>query len=578
MPVCIAVNVVVGIFSAVESFALECEVSASPWVNGYTTYVDITNNTQQAVNAWEVGLEFDESVGVYGFWNTQLSATEKWFRAKSLSYNANLAPGETASFGIVGSHNGSFSSPTCHTPQDLIIQETETGFCSVAGSIDANHAGYAGVGFSNTDNVIGSQIIWRVSAQLPGDYTVKLRYANGSGSSRGGDIYVNNVKQNSPVGFSPTGAWSNWLSEAITVNLNAGENAIILEATTASGLANVDSLTLNGIALSAVDCLPKGEDGYLPQAGNPAQSRFNRARTAWSPDLADTILSYQFDNGGWPKNQDYSVPGNGGTGEDEATFDNGATVTELVYLAQMYQNTGNSQYLDAVQKAMDYILTAQYTTGGWPQFYPLRGGYSDYVTFNDNAMSQILMVLHNAVQQNEPFQNSLFSEAKREQMQTAIANATNYILQAQWRQDGELTVWCAQHGVEDYLPKPARAYELESLSGSESVEIVGFLMSQQQTPEIKAAVDAALAWFRSPSTILENYVYDRSTTEKIVYQEGGRMWYRFYDLDTNQGFFSDRDGGKYDDIMDISEERREGYSWGGNYGERLINYANTVGY
>ena len=56
------------------------------------------------------------------------------------------------------------------------------------------------------------------------------------------------------------------------------------------------------------------------------------------------------------------------------------------------------------------------------------------------------------------------------------------------------------------------------------------------------------------------------------------LWYRFYNLADNNYFFSDRDGLKYFDIMDISEERRLGYSWAGEYGTKLLKLAATSGY
>jgi PelA/Pel-15E family pectate lyase len=60
------------------------------------------------------------------------------------------------------------------------------------------------------------------------------------------------------------------------------------------------------------------------------------------------------------------------------------------------------------------------------------------------------------------------------------------------------------------------------------------------------------------------------------------MWYRFYDVHQNVGFFSGRlppagTGKKYD-IMEIEAERRYGYQWGGNYGTNILNYADSVGY
>lgn len=42
---------------------------------------------------------------------------------------------------------------------------------------------------------------------------------------------------------------------------------------------------------------------------------------------------------------------------------------------------------------LDYLLAAQYPNGGWPQFYPLRSDYSRHITFNDDAMTDVLALL-----------------------------------------------------------------------------------------------------------------------------------------------------------------------------------------
>lgn len=39
------------------------------------------------------------------------------------------------------------------------------------------------------------------------------------------------------------------------------------------------------------------------------------------------------------------------------------------------------------------------------------------------------------------------------------------------------------------------------------------------------------------------------------------LWARFYTLENNQPFFSDRDGVKKFNISEIGYERRNGYSW-----------------
>lgn len=349
--------------------------------------------------------------------------------------------------------------------------------------------------------------------------------------------------------------------------------------TAGTGVSSSSSSKASSSA-AAASSSPAASGAMLAQDGNPVVSWFNSAKTKWGSDKADIVLSYQQTNGGWPKNNDYNSVGKGSGGNEAGTFDNNATVTELVYLAEVYKSGKNTKYRDAVRKAANFMLSAQYSTGGWPQFYPLKGGYADHVTFNDNAMSRVLTVLDNAANKKSPFDTDVFSDSDRAKFKAAVDKGVGFILKAQWKQSGKLTVWCAQHGATDYKPKAARAYELESLSGKESAEIIGFLMSQPQTAEIQAAAKAGLAWFNSPNTYLDGYTYDSSQakTNPIVKKSGSRMWYRFYDLDTNKGFFSDRDGSKFYDITKMSEERRTGYSWGGAYGEAIISYGKKVGY
>ena len=61
--------------------------------------------------------------------------------------------------------------------------------------------------------------------------------------------------------------------------------------------------------------------------------------------LAENVLSYQADRGGWPKNVDTAAqPYTGDKARLQGTFDNGATTFELRYLARMIgANPGNSR-------------------------------------------------------------------------------------------------------------------------------------------------------------------------------------------------------------------------------------------
>src|SRR5690348_2528804 len=110
--------------------------------------------------------------------------------------------------------------------------------------------------------------------------------------------------------------------------------------------------------------------------------------------IAANILSYQSDLGGWPKNIDTTAMPYAGERKDlKPTFDNSATTDELRFLARMFDATHEGQYKSAFEKGYDYILKAQYPTGGWPQFYPPDRQYHRYITFNDDAMVRLMLFL-----------------------------------------------------------------------------------------------------------------------------------------------------------------------------------------
>lgn len=315
------------------------------------------------------------------------------------------------------------------------------------------------------------------------------------------------------------------------------------------------------------------------------------------------MLTWQTNEGGFYKNAvtvydaawNGVAPKSGWTGAGGiplGTIDNDATVSELLFLADVYARSGDAKYRVGAQKALDFLLTMQYASGGFPQVYPARVGtlYSNYVTFNDDAMSRVLALLDHAEKNNAPLNGDIFTDTQRAKLSAAITKGVDYILQAQIVQSGVKTVWCAQHDPVSYAPLGARSYELASKSGKESVLVVAFLMTRPQTPEIEAAVKAAIAWYKSPATKLPDTAYEKvnssaNKTNPFIAQAGTTTWYRFYDLNADTGFFSGRlpsdsppGVGKKYNIMEIEEERRYGYEWGGSYGTKLFTYSDTVGY
>ena len=218
--------------------------------------------------------------------------------------------------------------------------------------------------------------------------------------------------------------------------------------------------------------------------------------------IADNVLLYQFPSGGWPKNIDMAEELNASQKQqlkaqnhlDSSTIDNTATYTQLRYLAKVYNSTKLERLRESFLRGLDYLLAAQYPNGGWPQFYPLREGYYSHITFNDDAMIGVMKLLKDIAGKKSTF--AFIDPQRRAKAELAVARGLQCILKCQIRVDGMLTAWCAQHDEHDFSPAKARTYELPSLSGNESVGVVGFLMGvKSPSDEIKNSIQSAVAWF-----------------------------------------------------------------------------------
>ena len=300
---------------------------------------------------------------------------------------------------------------------------------------------------------------------------------------------------------------------------------------------------------------------------------------------AYNMTTWQISNGGFYKAMadKYKSAYSGGQksewrakdGGDLGTIDNNATIQEMRLLALRYKETTNSNYKAAFKtsfnKALNFILTMQRSTGGLPQVWPKRGNYSDHVTLNDNAMVRAMVTMMDIANKTSPFDSDIIDDATRSKMKSALDKAIQYLLKAQIVNNGNLTVWCAQHDTANYAPRPARAYELESKSGSESAGVVWFLMNwPEQTEAIQKAVKGAIAWYKKTKVTGLYFNKKAGTFDK---RDGNVLWYRFYEVNNDNYFFCDRDGAstKTQDFTKISEERRTGYQWAGDYGSALLS-------
>ena len=288
------------------------------------------------------------------------------------------------------------------------------------------------------------------------------------------------------------------------------------------------------------------------------------------------VLSWQSDHGSWPKNVDTTKAYVGERGKLQGTFDNGATTEELRFLARVIEITRDTNCVAAFGRGLDSILTAQYPIGGWPQYYPPpKDKYHRHITFNDNAMVRLMEFLREVATQSR---YTFVDARKREAAKRAFDRGVDCILKCQIKVNGKPTAWCAQHDEVDLNPRPARSYELVSLSGSESVGLVRLLMSlEKPSTEVMHSIETAVAWFESAkiSGIKVVEVEDRNSPkgkDKTVVKDMNAkpMWARFYEIETNQPIFSGRDGVKKLSLAEIEYERRNGYAWLGYWPETLL--------
>lgn len=352
--------------------------------------------------------------------------------------------------------------------------------------------------------------------------------------------------------------------------------------------------------------------------------------------IGDVILSFQTPAGGWSKNLDMSgqprqrgqsyATGNASPTQsspddfdhpaDEhwhyiATLDNDATNTEIHFLAELsaaLPGPEGDRYRAAAKRGIGYLLAAQYPNGGWPQIYPLEGGYHDAITFNDGALIETVEVLESAAKGTKvtsepdeidpemaammqrmgrtlPPQHattedwSWMTPADRKRAHAAVAKALDVILKTQVRLAGpdgtrQLTIWGQQYDPVTLDPSSARNYEMPSLSSGESAGVMEYLMGlDHPSPAVVQAIDAAAAWFEAHKITGVVFTGGRNTPggRHLEKKEGaGPLWSRYYSLETQKPIFGDRDKTIHDDVMDISLERRNGYAWYGTGPARAL--------
>jgi hypothetical protein len=294
------------------------------------------------------------------------------------------------------------------------------------------------------------------------------------------------------------------------------------------------------------------------------------------------LAEAQLDSGGWEYSYDFDPQqrrnwqrrGNPDKLDDKqwaraqkfAVFDDDTTQSAVRFLLALGDaaKDSNDPRVARIRDTRDYalkkMLEAQYPNGAfpqrwdgrphpaaefpvlkasipkdWPREWP-RSNYFALYTLNDNSQRTCVDTLLDA-----------HRRLGRPEFRAAALRGGEFLLLAQLPEPQP--VWAQQYNTR-MEPAWARAFEPPCATAGESVGALRLLLELWiETGDTKwlKPIPPAIAWF------------ERSALSP-------NLWARMYELGSNKPIYGDRDGKIYYRLQDISEERRTGYGWQGNYG------------
>ncbi|MBD3274296.1 MAG: hypothetical protein GF372_03240, partial [Candidatus Marinimicrobia bacterium] len=262
----------------------------------------------------------------------------------------------------------------------------------------------------------------------------------------------------------------------------------------------------------------------------------------YAKDAALALCWGQRQEGGWDHRVDVShrtgAPSEISRHSGRCTFDDEITQGAIMFLMALDTVLNESWLNESIELGMAFMIESQFENGGWPQWYPLRGGYHDYYTFNDGAINDnIRLMMHAYRQYGNP-----------EYLKSAEAGG-EFIIQSQWKapQSG----WAQQYN-HDLEPAWARRFEppgICSLVTGRNIHTLIELYLLTDDDKYLEPIPAAIRW-------LENS------------QIGDEQWARLYEVGSNKPIYGDREDGNkiFYDYQAISERERTSYGWQGSYG------------
>ncbi|MFF6996208.1 carbohydrate-binding protein [Streptomyces sp. NPDC008313] len=244
-----------------------------------------------------------------------------------------------ASVGLLAGTLVALSGTTAQAASTRLEAENSPAVCS--GTIDSDWSGYSGSGFCNGTNATSGYAQFTVNASAAGTATLKVRFANGTGTARPANITVNGSSAAS-ASFEATGAWSGWTTKTLTVPVTAGGNTVRFTPTTSAGLPNIDYLD---VEVTGGDTTPPpGSALYVAPGGSAGASGTQSDPTTLASAISRVTSggTIYLRGGTYDSAQTITIaPGNDGTASARTNLSAYPGETPVLDFSAMSENSAN---------------------------------------------------------------------------------------------------------------------------------------------------------------------------------------------------------------------------------------------
>jgi len=244
-------------------------------------------------------------------------------------------------------------------------------------------------------------------------------------------------------------------------------------------------------------------------------------------DAASALIGGQNKHGGWDHTIDFADLSN-----ETVSFDDNQSQSAVSFLMALDAEVEDAALSAATRRAVDMMITAQLENGGWPHYYPARGNYHDFATFNDAGINDCVRVMIEALDHYK-------GDAK---VRESLRRVARFIVISQ--QPPPQPGWAQQYN-EFLQPAWARTFEPASICPAVTIRNVDtlidlFLCLGDET--LLEPIPDALRWLR-----------------EIRLPNG--KWARFVEIGTGKPLYYDRGRVRVNSVAELHQERGTGYAY-----------------